>query len=85
MKGVKLRGRNISLWSGTVTAEKTFLLCSQMYKILCEKLNKNNAQTTEGARHSYLVWRNLLYWWGSTEELRAPSTILVTPFQAKKT
>lgn len=42
-------------------------------------------RTTEGARHSYLAWRKLLYWWGSIQELGASSTILVTPFQAKQT
>lgn len=62
MRSVKLSRRNISLWSGKVKVEKILLLCSQMYKIPCDKLYKKNTQTTEGARHFYyLVWRKLLY------------------------
>lgn len=45
----------------------------------------NKPQTTGEAKHPYLVWRKLLYWQGSTEELRASCTVLVTPFPAKET
>lgn len=41
MKRVRLSRRNRSLWSGTVTVEKTLLLCGHMYKILCDKPCKN--------------------------------------------
>lgn len=43
----------------------------------------NYTQTTGGAKLSYLIWRKVLYWWGSSEQLGS-CAILVTPFWVKQ-
>lgn len=83
-KRVKLSRRNISLWSSTFIVEKILLLCSQMYKILCDKLYKNNTQTTEGAKHFYLVWRKLLYDEEAQRSWELPLPFWWSPFKLSK-